>query len=511
MGHRAILFDAALVGFSRRLMLEAIGPGPMRELLLRLGFVQGWRAASGLADADTSLTPERLAETVQGLLTAMGIAHAMPTPGNAAFDWTMTLDESCEVDEHLRHCGPSPQPVCWLACGFASGYMSRATAHIVLCHEDACAAAGASRCRICVDARTDLPCDIAADPCSEAVSAHLIRHYERLDPAIDASPSEDERLTDGTFLGIRSPRMRILLTLAKRAAPCDSTVLITGESGVGKERLARYIHQASLRARAPLVPVNCAALPAELLENELFGHRRGAFTGALDDRPGLFEAANRGTLFLDEIGEMPLPMQAKLLRALQERQIRRLGDTREIPINVRIIAATNRDLQADVVAQRFREDLYYRLNVLTFDVPPLRLRLEDLEALADIFLLKTARDLQRPIVGYTPRAHARLMAYDWPGNVRELANAIERACALTTRTHVDLDDLPLPIRHAVTRADANRGGIRLLSDMERDHILTALRLCGGNRRRAAHALGICQDTLYRKLRKYRLPGFSDAL
>ncbi|MGH9160889.1 MAG: sigma-54 interaction domain-containing protein, partial [Vicinamibacteraceae bacterium] len=324
----------------------------------------------------------------------------------------------------------------------------------------------------------------------------------------DGAPHE--RATDAGMPGVRNPRMRALMAQGVRAAQSDATVLITGESGVGKERLAAFIHQHSRRSHGPFIPVNCGALPDTLLENELFGHRRGAFTGAIDDRPGLVEAAHNGTLFLDEVGELLPQTQVKLLRVLQEHDVRRLGDTRSRRVDLRIVAATNRDLAADVRAHRFREDLYYRLNVVSFHIPPLRERTDDLRALIDLLLQQIARTLQRPIAGLTPRALDRLLQYHWPGNVRELENALERACVLATRPHLDLDDLPPTIRRVDTPAMPDDGQLRPLADIEQEYILFVLRQCHGNKTRAARALHICQDTLHRKLKRYRQRELTDS-
>src|SRR5258706_6487292 len=220
-----------------------------------------------------------------------------------------------------------------------------------------------------------------------------------------------------------SPAMVRTLDLARRVAQVDSTVLITGESGSGKERLARFIHDESARTAGQFLAINCAAVPETLLESELFGHARGSFTGASQDRAGLFEAANRGTLLLDEIGDVPPAMQVKLLRVLQEREVRRVGENRARAINVRVLAATNRDLLADVHGARFRQDLYYRLRVVEIHLPPLRDRPEDILPLARMSLAETAARLGLPVIGFTPKASQRLVRYAWPGNVRELANA----------------------------------------------------------------------------------------
>jgi two-component system response regulator HydG len=298
-----------------------------------------------------------------------------------------------------------------------------------------------------------------------------------------------------------SSAMRQLVSVALRVATVDSAVLLVGESGVGKERLARFIHSSSPRAAGPFVPVNCGALPDTLFESELFGHARGAFTGALHERPGLFEAAQGGTLLLDEVGDVPLPMQVKLLRVLQEHQVRRVGENRERRVNVRIIAATNRNLPEDVAERRFRRDLFYRLRVVELRVPPLRERPEDLRGLAQTFLALYALQMRRRITGFTANALDLMVRYPWPGNVRELENAVERACALATSDLVDIDDLPDEVRHHHALVITSEH-VRPLRDIEREYILAALEHNHGSRTLTAEQLRIGLATLRRKLNSY---------
>jgi transcriptional regulator with PAS, ATPase and Fis domain len=296
--------------------------------------------------------------------------------------------------------------------------------------------------------------------------------------------------------------MRQLVDLARRVAKVDSTVLITGESGSGKERIARLVHEESTRAAGPFIAVNCGAITETLLESELFGHARGAFTGATSDRPGLFEAANSGTLLLDEVGEVSPGMQVKLLRALQEREIRRVGENKNRRIDVRVVAATNRDLAQGVAGGAFRQDLYYRLKVVELHVPPLRERADDVLPLARVLLADAALRMKRKITGLAPGAADQLLRYEWPGNVRELENAMERAVALARGNRVELEDLPEEIRQAFPRPVAAAGKIRPLDDVEKDYILAALKLNGGNQTRTAEQLRIGSATLYRKLKSY---------
>ena len=292
--------------------------------------------------------------------------------------------------------------------------------------------------------------------------------------------------------------MERVMAMAARVTPLDSTVLVLGESGVGKERLARWLHEASPRRPRPFVAVNCGAFADTLLESELFGHVRGAFTGAVGERPGVFEAAHSGTLFLDEVGDVSPAMQIRLLRVLQEREVRRLGDVRARRVDVRLIAATNRDLFADVEAQRFRADLYYRLNVVELSIPPLRERPEELDALVRQLLPRIARRLGRVVSGYTPRAWDALQHHTWPGNIRELEHAIERACAVTAGPEIDLDDLPPAVRNILDAPQA-----RPLREHEKAFIRATLRRHGGDRQKTAQVLGVSPSTLKRRLRQAR--------
>jgi two-component system response regulator HydG len=297
-----------------------------------------------------------------------------------------------------------------------------------------------------------------------------------------------------------------LRSMLERVASIDATVFVTGETGTGKEVVARVLHHQSKRRNGPFVAINCSALPDNLLESELFGYVRGAFTDARRDSPGLFREANRGTLFLDEIGEMPLGVQVKLLRAIEDRHVRPLGGRGELPFDARIIAATNRDLEAAVHDGRFREDLFYRLNVLHIELPPLRSRGGDILLLAQHFLVHFAEQADKPVTGLSKPAAERLMAYSWPGNVRELRNAIERAVALTRFDHITVEDLPERIRtfesnHVVVAGDT-LDELVPLEEVERRYILRVLQAAGGNKSLAAEKLGIGRRTLYRKLGEY---------
>ncbi|HYQ81630.1 MAG TPA: sigma-54 dependent transcriptional regulator [Anaeromyxobacteraceae bacterium] len=309
----------------------------------------------------------------------------------------------------------------------------------------------------------------------------------------------------------KSPAMREVYRLLEQAAGLDITVLLTGETGTGKELAARAIHYHSGRKERRFVPVNCGALPAELVESELFGHARGSFTGATGAKAGLFEEASGGTLFLDEVGELPLPVQVKLNRALQEREIRRVGDNAPIQVDVRVIAATHRDLKAEAAAGRFREDLFYRLHVFPVRLPPLRERREDVPLLAGHFLEKHARAFRRDVSGFTPEALRTLTGYPWPGNVRELENAVERAVAVATGPEVDLRDLPPELKGApegalpaeILARMPYREAVETARDrVSREYLVALMREFGGNVTRAAERAGVERESLHRLLKRY---------
>jgi DNA-binding NtrC family response regulator len=302
----------------------------------------------------------------------------------------------------------------------------------------------------------------------------------------------------------RSAAMQELFALVRRIVGSAANVLITGDSGTGKELIARALHQNSPRKAHPFVAVNCAAIPPALLESDLFGHKRGAFTDARADHPGLFVEANGGTIFLDEIGELPLPLQPKLLRVLQEREVRAVGASRPERVDVRVVAATNRNLEALLQDGTFREDLYYRLNVIHLHLPPLRARTEDILPLAEHFLARSAERAGKPVKGFQESAKKVLLAHPWPGNVRELENVVERAVALVEGDVVSAEDLPPAMRERRNQdrlAAALSQGLTL-EELEREYIQKVLEAEGGNKTRAAQRLGLDRKTLYRKLEEY---------
>ena len=333
----------------------------------------------------------------------------------------------------------------------------------------------------------------------------LRREVKLLRSRVSAATRFEELLGD-------SPAMRRLYDVLERVSHLESSVLVSGESGTGKELVARALHRRSDRAGGPFVAVNCAALPETLLESELFGHARGAFTGAQAARTGLFVQASGGTLLLDEIGELPLGLQPKLLRALQERKVRPVGGDREVPFDVRLVAATNRDLEAAVEEKRFRDDLYYRVNVIPVALPPLRARGNDVLLLAQHFLEQLGGP-KEGLTGISAPAAAKLLAYAWPGNVRELQNCMERAVALARFSEIVVDDLPERVRDytrsRIVLDGDDPSGLVTMEEMERRYLLRVLDATRGNKTLAAQILGLDRATLYRKLEKYAAPKPSD--
>lgn len=338
-----------------------------------------------------------------------------------------------------------------------------------------------------------------------------------------AAEKKNEKLFEKAgrlILGKSKPVIQ-LLKMIERVAESKANILIIGESGTGKELVARTIHDLSLQSDAPFVAVNCGAIPETLFEGALFGHKKGSFTGAVSDHRGFFEAANGGTLFLDEIGEVPLSMQVKLLRALQERVIKRVGANEEIKVDLRIIAATNRDLEQLTKQGTFREDLYYRLNVIQIKTPPLRERNEDILYLSEIFLKKFSERQSKKLVGFSERAKQALLAYQWPGNIRELENLVERAVTLETTAEIQFESLPAAILGAEKNAeDAAKGQQSPLSfpnlesgpivlaewleKAEKFLLVEALRVTGKNKTKAASLLGLSQKMFSQKIQKYNL-------
>jgi DNA-binding NtrC family response regulator len=524
---RVVILSAAAMGLLRKELVDTLGADTARRLLLRFGFADGYhdavnlRARSNWASPLDGLRAGAMLHTLEGIVRA-DVRRIDYDEETGRFEEEVTWHDSYEAEQHVHHYGKSSAPVCWSLVGYTSGYVSACLGKEIYFRETACAGQGASHCSV-----------IGRDagswgPESEAIradfqAATLGHEVERLRDVVGRRLKEldrRERLLERRERELNLLRERIsrhtaakhfvagsqamqdVLELAARVAPLDTTVLVYGESGTGKEFIVRMIHDQSPRAGAPFVSINCAALTETLLESELFGHVRGAFTGAVRDKAGLFEVAGNGTIFLDEIGEVAPTVQAKLLRALQEREIRRVGGERSIKVHARVVAATNRDLRAAVDAGTFREDLYFRLGAFIITVPPLRDRREDIPRLVHSFMTRATSRMKKDVRSVSADAMTALMNYRWPGNVRELEHAVERAVILANSATVRVRDLP----PEVTQKSRSRPGDDTLDlhEQERASIERALERFGGNRRRAAEALKISTVTLWRKMKQYGL-------
>jgi two-component system, NtrC family, response regulator HydG len=517
-GQRVLLLDAVAMGLLRKYLVENFGLSAARSVLTQFGFAHGWRMAEAMQAAFAWDSKEDWLAAGMRIPTQQGLFRVDATNADPLAKSGSILLESYEAEQHLLHFGRDDSPMCWTISGLISGYISRVTGTEVYVLEDRCMGKGDAACHLIGRTREQWGNEWAeelrffeARRLSECLDVSLSRVTETLKHAERKLRAHQRALvrvlpaTDAPLgMVAQSALMRQLIDLARRVAKVDSTVLITGESGAGKERIARLVHEESTRSAGPFIGINCGAITESLLESELFGHARGAFTGANQDRPGVFEAANGGTLLLDEIGEVSPAMQVKLLRVLQEREVRRVGENKPRPIDVRVVAATNRDLASGVTGGAFRQDLYYRLKVVELRVPSLRERREDIVPLGRILLVAAAQRMKRKMSSLAPGAADQLLRYEWPGNVRELENAMERAVALARGERVEIEDLPEEVRGALPRPLVAAGLVQPLENVEKDYILAALELNQGNQTRTAAQLQIGSATLYRKLKSYGL-------
>jgi DNA-binding NtrC family response regulator len=524
---RVVILSAAAMGLLRKELIDTLGLETARRLMLRFGYADGYHDAVSLRERSKWATPLEGLRVGAVLHRLEGIVRAEITKvehdaSSGRFEEEVFWHDSYVAEQHVHHYGKSDVPVCWSLAGYASGYVSACLGQEIYFRENECLGQGAARCSVVGkdaaswgDALESLRVDFQ--------SADLGQEVERLRQAVHKRLQELERRERHVAKRERelnllrervarhaaskhfiagSAAMQEVLELAGRVAPLDTTVLVYGESGTGKEFIVRLIHDQSPRATGPFISINCAALTETLLESELFGHVRGAFTGAVRDKAGLFEVAGNGTLFLDEIGEVAPTIQAKLLRALQEREIRRVGAERNIKVSARVVAATNRDLRAAVDTGTFREDLYFRLGAFVITVPPLRERREDIPSLVHDFLGRAAARVKKDVKTVSADAMTALMNYSWPGNVRELEHAIERAVIVARGESVKVRELPPEISQK-TRLRATDDSLDLQAQ-ERAMIERALERFRGNRRQAADALKISTVTLWRKMKQYGL-------
>ena len=524
---RVVILSAAAMGLLGKELVDTLGMETARRIAIRFGFADGYHDAVNLRERSTWATPldgvragARL-QTLEGIVRA-DVRRLEHDADTGRFEEEVFWHDSYVAEQHTHHFGKTSAPVCWSLVGYASGFASACLGQEIYFRETACVGQGGRHCAAIGRDAGSWGADIDSIR-ADFQAASLGHEVERLRAAVGTRLKEldrRERLLERRERELNLLRERVnrqaaakhfvagsqamqeVLELAGRVAPLDTTVLVYGESGTGKEFIVRLIHDQSPRAAAPFVSINCAALTETLLESELFGHVRGAFTGAVRDKAGLFEVAGNGTIFLDEIGEVAPPVQAKLLRALQEREIRRVGGERHIKINARVVAATNRDLRAAVDAGTFREDLYFRLGAFVITVPPLRDRREDIPPLVQSFLVRAAARMKKDVRTVSADAMSALMNHRWPGNVRELEHAIERAVIVANAASIRRRDLP----PEVTQATRPRPGDDTLDlqEQERASIERALERFGGNRRNAAAALKISTVTLWRKMKRYGL-------
>jgi DNA-binding NtrC family response regulator/predicted hydrocarbon binding protein len=430
---RMLLMHGFSVAALRHELVERLGQDKAREIFTRLGYQQGTADAQRLRahegdDLSRILALGPRLREIEGFVRNQAIDRIQFNSRTGEFWGDYYWQASWEAEAHLAQFGLSGEPACWMMVGYASGFTTALMGRPILWRETECVAMGHTRCRVVgrpLEEWDDAADDLRFLQIEDFVAApRPVRVRASIPPA---PPTPPGMLPD--LAGASAPFNAVVHKI-KRVAATGATVLFLGESGVGKERFTKTLHAISPRAAGPLVSLNCAAIPAELVEAELFGVEKGAFTGATVARAGKFERAEGGTIFLDEITSLPLSAQGKLLRVLQEREIERVGGTETRRVDVRVVAAANRDLRAEVAAGRFREDLFFRLNVFPVEIPPLRQRREDIPLLVNVFVKRFTERMGKPIAGLTQRASEALWTYDWPGNVRELENIIERAVIL---------------------------------------------------------------------------------
>src|SRR5687768_6957849 len=524
---RVVILSAAAMGLMRKELVDTLGLDTARRVLLRFGFADGYHDAVNLRARSTWSNPVdglragAMLHTLEGIVRA-DVRRVEYDDQTGRFEEEVRWHDSYEAEQHVHHYGKSSAPVCWSLVGYSSGFVSACLGKEVYFREVSCAGQGERHCSAIgrdvnswgsegESIRTDFQAASLGhevERLRDAVGKRLKeldrreRLLERRERELNLLRERVNRHAAAKHFVAGSKAMQHVLELAARVAPLDTTVLVYGESGTGKEFVVRLIHEQSPRAAAPFVSINCAALTETLLESELFGHVRGAFTGAVRDKAGLFEVAGHGTIFLDEIGEVAPTVQAKLLRALQEREIRRVGAERTIRVNARVVAATNCELRAAVDAGTFREDLYFRLGAFIITVPPLRDRREDIPPLAHDFLQRAAQRTKKDVQAISAEAMTALMNYRWPGNVRELEHAIERAVIVARGASIKVRELPPEVSQK-PRGRASDDSLDLQAQ-ERAMIERALERFPGNRRQAADALKISTVTLWRKMKQYGL-------
>ncbi len=531
---RMLLLDADAMGLLRKELIEAVGLHRARRILMRFGYACGYRDAVTTKHwQETVNLTEWLSfgpklHTLEGIV-GVRLLRLQVDKGRGIFDGEAEWRNSYEAEQHRTHFGLSDTPVCWTLIGYASGYGSAVFGRDVRCHETHCIGKGDPHCVVVAHAVN--PCDelpLAITHEHEHAQTDLRRLLETLDSRQKDLQREQAKVSalEAKVLSLRetlnayssaeelvgtSRAFRAVFEDAERVASSNASVLICGETGTGKDVIARAIHAKSARNGHPLVTVNCAALSASLIESELFGHEKGAFTGAFKQKLGRFEMANGGTILLDEVGELPLEAQAKFLRVLQEGELERVGGSRTIKVDVRILAATNQPLPRLIAEGRFREDLFYRLNVFPLHIPPLRERPEDIVLLAHYFTNRYRLKLKKSISSINQESLERLTRYSWPGNVRELEHMIERAVLLSENDILTIDVPVLngrqPLTLSVASGHSEEDAWKTLAEAERSYIERVLQhtnnLIAG-KGGAAEILDVPPSTLRHRMRKLGL-------
>ena len=531
---RMLIFDADAMGLLRQELIEALGLERARHLLTRFGYACGYRDAltskelfDWKSDSDWWAAGPRL-HMLEGIVQVR-LLRSQVGKDAGVFDVEAEWLHSYEAEQHLRHIGQSDAPVCWTLTGYASGHSSAVFGSEVCCFETECVGKGDARCLVEVRATAalnDQQRALAEYHRPANINAEFQRLLDELEQREKALAAQQERAQslESHVLYLRealreeynfeemvgaSPAFRKVVREVEQVAWSDSTVLICGETGTGKELIANAIHARSARQNRPFITVNCAALPAGLAESELFGHEKGAFTGAHQRKLGRFQLADGGTIFLDEVSELPPETQAKFLRVLQQGEFERVGGSQTIKVDARVLAATNQPLERLVAEGKFRADLFYRLNVFPIVLPPLRERREDIVLLANYFAQKFRARLNKKISSIDAASLERLQNYDWPGNVRELEHVIERA-VLLAEGEVLFIDLPLGREGRATpnvAAVPSSTQLRTLDEIERDYIAEVLRRTQGaiaGKGGAAEILGLPPSTLRDRMKKLGL-------
>jgi len=532
-GRRMLLMDADAMGLLRKGLIESVGFDRARRIFMRFGYACGYRDALTSKDwqaADNvsewwSIGPKL--HTLEGVVRVR-IIHSRIDKTNGVFEVDAEWVNSYEAEQHRAHFGVADSPVCWTLVGYATGHATAVFGRDVWCEEKECIGKGDGRCLVIARAANQSGEEMRAlkvDDKEEDVHAELRRLLEALDrrekdlkrqqikvstlesqlsslrEAIKESVGAEEIV--GTSAGFRSVMQEV-----KRVASADTTVLICGETGTGKDMVARLLHAHSGRNEQPFITVDCTALPKSLVESELFGHEKGAFTGAFKQKLGRFEIANGGTIFLDEVGDLPMETQAKFLRALQKGEFERVGGTRTIKVDVRVLAATNRQLDKLVTEGQFRQDLFYRLNAFPLHIPPLRERPEDITLLIHYFVERYSSRFKKEIVSVDPQSLECLRQYHWPGNIRELEHIIERAVLLTEGEILTVDNPLSPAeRSPVDTPGLSRARPLSLAKMEQAYIEEIIRHTHGliaGKGGAADILGLPASTLRNRMKKLGL-------